>query len=268
MKKNLFTIILAWACVLMMHAQGNYYVIEEKTVEPDTALVDVYDSTWVEEYDTVLVQHYTVDPNLKRPRVRLHTTHGDICLELYNDTPLHRDNFLRLVESGFYDGILFHRVIRDFMIQAGDPASKNAEPGQILGDESDSCSIEAEIRYPWIFHKRGVLAAAREGDEVNPERRSSCHQFYIVCGRRFTEEQLDKVQLRLDENTHGMVTLTPEVREYYMKEGGTPHLDGQYTIFGEVVEGLDIVLAVSYLDTDPDDRPFRDVRILKATVEK
>jgi peptidyl-prolyl cis-trans isomerase B (cyclophilin B) len=248
MKHNyLVTVILAWACIIMVHAQGTYYSIEEITSETDSVAEII---------------------NSNRPRVRLHTTHGDICLELYNETPLHRDNFLRLVESGFYEGTLFHRVIRDFMIQGGDPNSRNATPDQELGDEDDDCTIEAEIRYPQIFHKRGVLAAAREGDLYNPERRSSCHQFYIVCGHRFDDYQLDYTQTRLDQDTNGAVKLTPEVRDVYKKVGGTPHLDGQYTVFGEVTEGMDIVLAISYLETNPDDRPFRDVRILKATVEQ
>lgn len=272
MKKSFFTTLLVWACVFMAHAQGTYYEVREITLHADS--VEVVDTVGDDEllWDTLAVdtvkEKYELTSDPKRPKVRLHTTHGDICLELYNETPLHRDNFLQLVRSGFYNGILFHRVIKDFMIQAGDPASKNAVPGQELGNEDDSCTIEAEIRYPEIFHKRGVLAAAREGDEVNPQRRSSCHQFYIVCGRRFDDDQLDKTQLRMDERTHGTVTLTPEVRDFYKRVGGTPHLDGQYTVFGEVTEGMNIVLAISYLDTDPDDRPFRDVRILEATVER
>ncbi len=280
MRRFLCFTIWCWACVFVAHAQSTYYAIEEITLDADTLLEEVDTLAWDDEWqtDTVLVDSAAVDSvwtghriwqnDSIRARVRLHTTHGDICLELYNETPLHRDNFLRLVEDGFYDGILFHRVIRDFMIQAGDPASKHVEPGQELGEEDDSCTIEAEIRFPKIFHKRGVLAAAREADMVNPQRRSSCHQFYIVCGRRFNEKQLNMTQQRLDQNTHGTVTLPPEVRDYYKKVGGTPHLDGQYTVFGEVTEGMNIVLAISYLDTDPDDRPFRDVRILKATVEQ
>lgn len=203
-----------------------------------------------------------------RHEVLICTTHGDIRIQLYNETPLHRDNFMQKVESGFYNGLLFHRVIRDFMIQGGDPASRNALPGEELGENPDSCTIEAEIRYPEIFHRRGVVAAAREGDEVNPDRRSSCGQFYIVCGRRFNDEQLDQVQERLDKRTNGSVVLTDEAREVYKKYGGTPHLDGQYTVFGEVIEGMDVVLAVSYLDTDSNDRPFRNVRILFAMVER
>ena len=132
-----------------------------------------------------------------RHEVLMETSMGNIRLALYNETPLHRDNFIKNVREGVYDGLLFHRVISSFMIQGGDTASRNAAPGQQLGDTEESYSIPAEIRYPQLFHKRGALAAAREGDNVNPERRSSATQFYIVYGRRFTDEMLDKVQERL-----------------------------------------------------------------------
>ena len=274
MRRILFILLFALGCGSFATAQGVYYSIEVKDfdgeviedtliVDDEVDTVDVY-----EVLDSLLVDDtVAVDSVSALPVVRLHTTHGDIRIMLYNETPIHRNNFLNKVESGFYDGILFHRTIRDFMIQAGDPASKTAVRGQELGEDPDSCTLEAEIRYPQLFHKRGVVAAAREGDDVNPQRRSSCGQFYIVCGRRFDDEQLDQVQLRLDQRTGGTVTLTPEVREYYKTYGGTPHLDGQYTVFGEVIEGLDVALAVSYLDTDSNDRPFRNVRIIKATVE-
>ena len=190
---------------------------------------------------------------------------GNIRLALYNETPLHRDNFIKNVREGVYDGLLFHRVISSFMIQGGDTASRNAAPGQQLGDTEESYSIPAEIRYPQLFHKRGALAAAREGDNVNPERRSSSTQFYIVYGRRFTDEMLDKVQERLDGVKSG-VTLTPEVREVYRQKGGTPHLDGLYTVFGEVLEGMDVVREIQWVETDSNNRPVEDVRIIKATV--
>lgn len=190
---------------------------------------------------------------------------GNIRLALYNETPLHRDNFIKNVREGVYDGLLFHRVISSFMIQGGDTASRNAAPGQQLGDTEESYSIPAEIRYPQLFHKRGALAAAREGDNMNPERRSSATQFYIVYGRRFTDEMLDKVQERLD-GVKGGVTLTPEVREVYRQKGGTPHLDGLYTVFGEVLEGMDVVREIQWVETDSNNRPVEDVRIIKATV--
>lgn len=203
-----------------------------------------------------------------RHEVLLQTTKGDIRLVLYNETPLHRDNFLRKVKDGYYDGVLFHRVISGFMIQAGDSASRHAQPGQLLGDSPESSQIPAEIRYPALFHKRGALAAAREGDDTNPGRASSEAQFYIVYGKRHDDEMLDKVQLRLDKETNGTVKLTEEVREAYKKHGGSPHLDGQYTVFGETIEGIDVVKQIQWVDTDDNDRPLEDVRILKATVVK
>lgn len=202
-----------------------------------------------------------------RHEVLLETTMGNIRVVLNNETPLHRDNFLKNVRAGIYDGVLFHRVISSFMIQAGDTASRHAQPGQQLGDTEEAYTIPAEIRYPQLFHKRGALAAAREGDSVNPERRSSSLQFYIVYGRRFTDGMLDRTQERL-YRVPGGVTLTPEVRETYKKVGGTPHLDGQYTVFGEVVEGLDVVRDIQWVETDENDRPVEDVRIKKAVVVK
>jgi len=149
-----------------------------------------------------------------RHEVLFETTMGNIRVALYNETPLHRDNFLANVRNKVYDGVLFHRVISNFMIQAGDTASRHARPGEALGDTPEAFTVPAEIRYPAIFHKRGSLAAAREGDDVNPERSSSSMQFYIVYGRRFDDAMLDKVQQRLDERGTG-VTLTPEVRERF-----------------------------------------------------
>lgn len=201
-----------------------------------------------------------------RHKVRMETNMGNIVIELYNETPKHRDNFLKLVRAGFYDGVLFHRVIKDFMIQAGDPASKQAEANQLLGDSNEPYSVPAEICFPKLFHKRGALAAAREGDDVNPERKSSAFQFYIVYGQEFNEPMLDRVQQRIDKYTDGTVQLTPELREVYKTLGGTPHLDGQYTVYGEVVEGLDIVEKIQAVETDANDRPVEDVKIIKAEV--
>ena len=191
---------------------------------------------------------------------------GNIRLALYDETPLHRDNFLKLVREGYYDGNLFHRVIYNFMIQSGDSTSRHAQPGQLLGEYSPDYTIPAEFRFPAIFHKRGSLAAAREGDEVNPGRASSASQFYIVYGRRFNDEMLDEQQERLDKATGNTVKLTDEVRETYKRVGGTPHLDGQYTVFGEVVEGLDIVKEIDWVQTDDKARPIDDVRIIRASV--
>lgn len=203
-----------------------------------------------------------------RHEVLLETTKGNIRIALYNETPQHRDNFIKLVKEGFYDGLLFHRVIDRFMIQTGDSASRHAAPGQMLGDSPESYKIPAEIKYPALFHKRGAVAAARESDNVNPDRESSASQFYIVYGRRFNDSMLDDVQLRLDKNTGGAVKLTPEIREAYKRFGGTPHLDGQYTVFGEVTEGIDTVENIEWAETDKNDRPVEDIRIIRATVIK
>lgn len=198
----------------------------------------------------------------------METTLGKIELKLYDQTPQHRDNFLSLVNEGAYDSLLFHRVIKDFMIQGGDPDSKNAPKGQLLGDGDRPYTVPAEFRLEdGIFHRRGVLAAAREGDDVNPEQRSSAMQFYIVWGRVFDDERLDYIQQRMDEFTGGKVKYTEEMRKAYKTVGGTPHLDGMYTVFGEVVSGLDVVDAIQQVATDDNDRPLEDVRILKAYVK-
>lgn len=192
--------------------------------------------------------------------VALMTTDGTIVLRLSDSTPLHRDNFLRLVKSGYYDSVLFHRVIKNFMIQSGDPNSRHAQPGQMLGDGGPNYTIPAEFR-PSLFHHKGVLAAAREGDDVNPEMRSSGSQFYIVQGRKFTDAGLDSVEsFRLKRK------LSSEHRAVYKTLGGSPHLDQKYTVFGEVVKGLDVLdkIAAEPTSKNPRDRPVSDVRIIKA----
>jgi cyclophilin family peptidyl-prolyl cis-trans isomerase len=193
------------------------------------------------------------------------TTDGTIVLRLSDSTPLHRDNFLMLVKSHFYDSLLFHRVIQNFMIQGGDPKSKNAQPGQVLGDSSLPYSIPAEFRVT-LFHKRGVLAAARESDDVNPEKQSSSSQFYIVQGKKYTDAALDSVEtIRLKRKI-------PEYqREVYKTIGGAPFLDQNYTIFGEVVRGMATVEKIAAQQTskgEDTDRPFNDVRIITAHLIK
>lgn len=201
----------------------------------------------------------------KRRVVMMQTTAGNIRIELYNETPLHRDNFVRLVNEHFYDSLLFHRVIKSFMIQAGDPVSRHAQPGVFLGDSTLNYTIPAEIRTPQIYHKRGAVAMAREPDEVNPEQNSSSCQFYIVWGKRFSSQAIERVQERLD-TIKGGIKLTDEMISTYRKTGGTPHLDGTYTVFGEVTEGLDVIERIQAVMTDDDDRPVEDQRILKAIV--
>lgn len=204
----------------------------------------------------------------KRAEVLLETTEGNIRIALFNETPKHRDNFLKLVETHLYDSLLFHRVIKDFMIQGGDLNSKHAQPGQLLGSGELDYTIEPEFRLPQIYHRRGMVAAAREGDRVNPEQRSGACQFYIVWGRTYNEPTLNNIQIRLDTLTHGRVKLVPEMIEAYKTIGGTPHLDGQYTVFGEVIEGLDVVDRIQQMPTDKNNRPLTDVRILRATATR
>jgi len=198
--------------------------------------------------------------------VELITSEGTIVIRLSDSTPLHRDNFLRLVKSGYYDSILFHRVIPAFMIQAGDPNSKQARPGQPLGNGGPGYTIPAEFR-PGLFHKKGMLAAARMGDNVNPEKRSSASQFYIVQGRTFTDKELDSVEIvRLNG-----YKIPAQQREVYKTIGGTPQLDQNYTVFGEVVRGLDIIDKIASMATSKAqdrDRPLQDIRILKTKFVK
>jgi cyclophilin family peptidyl-prolyl cis-trans isomerase len=201
----------------------------------------------------------------RRRDIEMTTTKGTIILRLYDSTPLHRDNFLRLVKSHYYDGILFHRVIKNFMIQGGDPESKTAKAGQPLGNGGPAYTVPAEFRVT-LFHKKGVLAAAREGDNVNPEKKSSGSQFYIVQGKKFTDGALDTLE-RVRRNGRKL----PEAhREVYKTIGGTPHLDGKYTVYGEVVKGLDVVDAIAAVQTskDPADRPVEDVKIIRAKLIK
>lgn len=204
----------------------------------------------------------------KRDRKRdieMVTTEGTIILRLSDSTPLHRDNFLRLVKTHYYDSLLFHRVIQRFMIQGGDPDSKNAPAGKPLGDGGPKYTIPAEFN-PALFHKKGVLAAAREGDDVNPQKASSASQFYIVQGKVFTDGALDTVEMKRLKRK-----IPPALREVYKTTGGAPHLDMNYTIFGEVVQGLDVVDKIAAVPTskgEDTDRPLKDVRIISVKLVK
>ena len=241
-------------------------------------------------------------------KVRIQTMLGDIVVRLYDETPLHRDNFLKLAKEGYYDGTLFHRVIKDFMVQGGDPDSKGAPAGKMLGTGGPGYTIEAEIK-DTLLHKRGALAAARQGDPVNPERRSSGSQFYIVWGQVYNEGQLRQfskqlrmqrlqetfhalavehhaeiMQLRRERNREGLqelqdrlaveaekkvgsAGLSEEQVEVYSTLGGTPHLDGQYTVFGEVEEGLDVVEMIQNSATGRGDRPVDDIEMRVSIIE-
>lgn len=243
--------------------------------------------------------------------VEIKTTMGDIVVKLYGDTPAHQANFLKLVNEGYYDSVMFHRVINEFMVQTGDPDSRHAAPGQSLGSGGPGYQIDAEILYPRHFHKRGALAAARSGDEVNPERKSSGSQFYIVTGRKVTDaemqtivnnyafqekqeefnrlaqghmEEIRKLQMEgkykeLNDLRDKLIAeveakfanspvpqLPQEIADAYRTEGGTPHLDGAYTVFGEVVSGMDVVEKIEKAQTDSQDRPVEDIRIISTKV--
>lgn len=247
----------------------------------------------------------------KETLVKIETTAGEIKVKLYNETPKHRDNFIKLVKDGMYEGTLFHRVIKDFMIQAGDPDSKNAPKGKMLGAGDVGYTIPAEFVYPKFFHKKGALSAARQGDNVNPKKESSGCQFYIVTGKVYNDSTLLSMESQMNENKINVIfnTLaqkhmkeiykmrkandedglydlqeklfaeaqeiaakqpefhfTPEQIEAYTTVGGTPHLDGEYTVFGEVVEGMDVVDKIQQVKTDRSDRPEEDVKIIKATI--
>jgi len=201
----------------------------------------------------------------KRHVVRIETNMGNIRVALSDDTPLHSKNFLKLARKGFYDGTLFHRCIKDFMIQGGDPDSRNAEPGQLLGDGDVGYTIPAEFCLPYWYHWRGALAAAREPDDVNPEKESSGCQFYIVYGKKQAAADMRKVRAMLEEKG---IELTPQMVDDYYMRGGTPHLDGQYTVFGEVIEGMNVVKSIQQVETDENDRPLKDVVILRMVVEQ
>ncbi|MBS2213012.1 peptidylprolyl isomerase [Carboxylicivirga mesophila] len=243
----------------------------------------------------------------------METSKGNMKIKLYDETPQHRDNFVKLAEEGFYDSLLFHRVINEFMIQGGDPESKGAASGAMLGNGGPGYQVPAEINYPTLFHKKGALAAARTGDNVNPERKSSGSQFYIVQGKTYNDEGFTAIEKRYEDmkrqqlfyqtledykdtlqilqqagNQQGFMdmrvlieeevekklanepkqTIPEEVKEVYRTVGGVPHLDDNYTVFGEVVEGLDVIDSIATVNTNQMDRPLEDVYIVKVKVLK
>ncbi|WP_443945267.1 peptidylprolyl isomerase [Pedobacter sp. AW1-32] len=195
----------------------------------------------------------------KHQYVRIKTTFGACIIMLYNETPLHRDNFLKLVKSGFYNGTLFHRVIKDFMIQGGDPDSKKAMPDSLLGEGDVGYTIPAEFRDS-LFHKKGVLAAARDN---NPEKASSGCQFYLVQGKVFTDEQLNSL-----EEKRLKFKIPEWQRAVYKTQGGTPHLDRNYTVYGEIVEGIAMVDSIAVVAKNSQDRPLTDVKMEVSLLKK
>ena len=249
--------------------------------------------------------------NQKETTVLIETSLGDIKVKLYNETPKHRDNFIKLSKDGFYEGTLFHRVIKDFMIQAGDPDSKNAPAGKMLGAGDTGYTIPAEFVYPKYFHKKGALSAARQSDQVNPKKESSGCQFYIVTGQVYNEQQILGMEQKMNQGKMNKIfnelaqkhvkeiykmrkandqdslydlqerlvaeaeqeaakqpdfKFTPEQIKAYTTVGGTPHLDNEYTVFGEIVEGMDVIDAIQKVKTNKSDRPEEDVKIKKVTV--
>lgn len=193
--------------------------------------------------------------------VKIETSYGDMVVKLYNETPKHRDNFLKLVKEGTYNDLLFHRVINQFMIQGGDPNSRNAKPGQMLGDGELGYTIPAEF-VPGLYHKKGALAAARQADQVNPEKRSSSCQFYIVQGSKWDSDKLKMVEQRYGKS------FSKEQAKVYATLGGTPFLDGDYTVFGEVVEGIEVVDKIAAVKCGPMDRPVEDVKMKMSIIER
>lgn len=187
----------------------------------------------------------------KNRKVKVITPYGTMIIKLYDQTPLHRDNFIKLVKAHFYDSTLFHRVINTFMIQGGDPESKRAQPGAQLGNGDVGYTVPAEFQLD-LFHAKGALAAARDD---NPAKASSGCQFYIVQGKKWTDEQLDN----LEKNRLGGRKIPVDQREYYKQYGGTPQLDQSYTVFGQVVKGLDVIDKIATLKTDANNRPATDV---------
>lgn len=248
-----------------------------------------------------------MENQMNETQVLMHTSMGDIQLKLYNETPKHRDNFIQLVKDGTYNGLLFHRVIKDFMIQGGDVTSKNAPMNKSLGAGDLGYTVPAEFNYPKYFHKKGALCAARTGDEVNPERASSASQFYIVTGKKYSETELNQMEKQLEnrlkqsifarlqaenkpkimeyyrsgnkeelailrdtligkteleaEKRKDETKLPKELREIYKTEGGVPFLDNQYTVYGEVVKGIEVVEAIQNVKTNKQDRPTENVVI-------
>jgi cyclophilin family peptidyl-prolyl cis-trans isomerase len=192
--------------------------------------------------------------------VVFNTTEGDFKVKLYDETPQHKENFIKLVKQGYYDGVLFHRVISDFMIQTGDPNSRTAKQGQMLGDGGPGYTIPAEFN-PQYFHKKGALAAARQGDQVNPLKKSSGSQFYIVQGQPLSDSQLQSLV-----NSARHLPFTEEQIQAYTTEGGTPHLDDNYTVFGEVIEGIEVIDEIATVATDQRNRPVTDIKIIKASL--
>ncbi|PJB14429.1 MAG: peptidylprolyl isomerase [Flavobacteriales bacterium CG_4_9_14_3_um_filter_32_8] len=216
---------------------------------------------------TVFNSNCLAQKSEKQTKIIISTSYGDIKLLLYNETPKHRDNFIKLVKEGFYDNTLFHRIIKDFMIQGGDPDSKNAAAGTMLGEGEIGYTIPAEFNAS-LIHKKGVLAAARQADNVNPNKESSGCQFYIVQGKPFSRAEVDKIIKRKNAGREIIISYSEEQYKIYETIGGTPHLDMDYTIFGEVLEGLEVIDKIAAAEKDRNDRPKEDIKMTIKIVKK
>ncbi|MBX2844771.1 MAG: peptidylprolyl isomerase [Saprospiraceae bacterium] len=192
--------------------------------------------------------------------IKIETDKGDMIVRLYDETPLHKANMMKLVEDGYYEDLLFHRVIENFMVQGGDPDSRNAPAGARLGTGGPDYLVDAEIMDS-LFHKKGALSAARSPDQVNPERKSSGSQFYIVQGKPYSDIELDLMEQRFGRS------IPAEQREIYKTQGGYPSLDGQYTVFGEVVAGLEVIDAIAAVERDRNNRPIEDIKMKMSFVK-
>jgi peptidyl-prolyl cis-trans isomerase B (cyclophilin B) len=226
-------------------AQKNKNIIEKKEAIEMT-------QTTPEDVDTIAQ---------KEQLVKISTDYGDMLIKLYNETPKHRDNFIKLAKEGFYNGTIFHRVIQGFMIQGGDPQSKNPQPGAMYGNGGPGYTIPAEFNKE-LFHKKGALAAAREGDQVNPTKASSGSQFYIVQGKTWTNTELAQMGQKMG------IIFPQEHKKVYETLGGTPFLDMNYTVFGEVVMGLDVIDKIAATKTLPGDRPAKDIKMTVSLVDE
>lgn len=247
---------IALAAILILSACGANKETKKEQEEPVNENTEIQ----TEQVDTPVIPA-SAEPEKKQKMVEITTDYGTMTIRLYDETPLHRDNFLKLAEEGFYNDLLFHRIIKGFMIQGGDPNSKGAAPEVQLGNGGPGYTVPAEFRNG-LYHKKGALAAARLGDQMNPQRASSGSQFYIVQGAPVPQPQLQQLAARSG------IQYTPEQIEMYTTVGGTPFLDGQYTVFGEVVEGLDVIDKIAAVQTRPGDRPVQDVKMTVRVVKK
>ncbi|MBX7050913.1 MAG: peptidylprolyl isomerase [Flavobacteriales bacterium] len=199
-------------------------------------------------------------------KVKITTKYGDMIVALYNETPLHRDNFLKLASEKYYDGLLFHRCIKNFMIQGGDPQSRGASPSAMLGNGGPGYTVPAEFR-PHLIHKKGALCAARQGDQVNPKKESSGSQFYIVQGQPWTDMQLSQIEMNIGSSMPGF-KYTDEQKQLYKTVGGTAQLDMNYTVYGEVIYGLNVVDSIAMLQGNQMNRPLKDVSMSMEVIQK